>query len=276
MIATARPLVIKAGGKEIVPDGPLPEFVRRVAALVRTGRPIVIVHGGGDEVTERAGALGLPTEKRAGQRITSAPMLEIVLEVLGGRVNARLVGALGVAGVAAVGVSGLSDRLLLVRPAGSPPGSLGFVGEPVRVRPSVLSSLLGRGFVPVVAPLGADASGQAYNVNADLAAGAIARALRADLFLVTDVPGVLAADGHILRTLTVARARELVAEGVARDGMVPKLEAAERALTPGSASWIGDLPALGGDPPTGGTRILPGARPPAPAALGRLARTRGT
>jgi len=237
-------VVVKVGGQEIAHGEPVERLARWTAREVRKGSRLVIVHGGGEEVTERAGALGLPTHKHQGQRITSAPMLEVVLEVLAGRVNTRLVAALQSAGVPAVGLAGTSGRILGVRPAGTPRGSLGFVGEPTVARVGLLRTLLDQGFTPVVAPVGIDARGQVYNVNADLAASALARALRADLYLVTDVPGVLGASGRLLRRLTVAQARRMIGRGVASGGMIPKLEAASYALRAGSLVWIGNLEGL--------------------------------
>ncbi len=191
-----RVAVVKIGGREIAPGASIERLARWTAERVRTGARVVLVHGGGEEVSERAAALGLPTEKRRGLRVTSAPMLEVVLEVLAGRVNARLVARLHASGVSAVGLSGISGRLLTAVPAGSPPGSLGFVGSPRQVRVRLLDSLLDEGFTPVVAPIGIAADGQPLNVNADLAASAIAKALHSDLFLVTDVPGVRGPPGR--------------------------------------------------------------------------------
>lgn len=264
--------VVKLGGRELVDPGSIDRVASWIGARVRAGRPIVVVHGGGDEVTERASALGLPTEKRSGQRVTDAAMLEVVIEVLAGRVNARLVGRLGAHGVPSVGLTGLADRLLLVRPAGAPPGSLGFVGEPVEIRRRLLDPLLAQGITPVIAPIGTDGHGQCYNVNADLAAAAIARSLRADLFLVTDVPGVRDAQGEVLDRLTVAGARRLVRDGIARDGMIPKLEAAEAALSAGSTAWIGDLEGLLAPGRTPGTQLTraPAAAPTSPTSPTRL------
>jgi acetylglutamate kinase len=237
-------VVVKVGGQEIAQGEPIERLARWTAREVRGGARLVIVHGGGEEVTERAEALGLSTEKRQGQRVTSARMLDVVLEVLAGRVNTRLVAALQAAGVPAVGLAGTSGRILGVRPAGSPRGSLGFVGEPTVARVGLLRTLLDQGFTPVVAPVGIDAAGQVYNVNADLAASAIAGALRADLCLVTDVPGVLGASGQLVHKLSATEARRLIGSGVARGGMVPKLEAAAQALRAGSPVWIGNLDGL--------------------------------
>lgn len=263
------PWVVKVGGAELRPGPALGELVLAIGRASRRARPVVVVHGGGEEVTERSRALGLPTTKQRGQRVTDDRTLEVVVEVLAGRVNARLVNALQGAGVPAVGVSGASARLLPVVPR----PALGWVGEPLPARPRLLTTLLREGWTPVVAPLGTDGAA-VYNVNADLAAAAIAGALRADLAIVTDVAGVLDERGAPIPSLSVGDARRLVARGTARDGMVPKLAAAELALVRGAASaWLGPLEGLHQERegPEVGTRVVPGRRssiPVLPSPLG--------
>ncbi|MHB8351760.1 MAG: acetylglutamate kinase [Thermoplasmata archaeon] len=250
----APPLVIKIGGREILPGPALDALCLRLGGYRADGRDLLLVHGGGEEITDRADALGLRTSRLRGQRITSAPMLEIVLEVLAGRINGRLTAALTRAGVPAAGLTGAADGLLRVRPAGDPPGALGFVGTPESVRPRLLHALRAAGFVPVLAPLGIDADGQLYNVNADLAAAAIAAALAGSLWLLTDVPGVRDGSGRVLPELTALQARRQIARGHATGGMIPKLEAAEEALRGGARSvWIGCPEALDRSGPRAGT-----------------------
>ncbi|MGI0053511.1 MAG: acetylglutamate kinase [Thermoplasmata archaeon] len=252
--APTRSVVVKVGGREIRPGPALEALARRIGLYAGRGLAPVLVHGGGEEITDRAEALGLRTSKLAGQRVTSAPMLEIVIEVLAGRINGRLTAALGRAGVGAIGLTGASDGLLAVRPAGDPPGTLGFVGIPDSVRPRALRALRSAGFVPVLAPIGVDRAGQLFNVNADLAAGAVASALGSDLWLLTDVPGVLDRAGRVAHELPPGRARRWLEEGTVTDGMIPKLQAAVRALLEGApAAWIGRPESLGAEGP------LPGA-----------------
>lgn len=256
------PWVVKCGGDELVPGPALGQVALWVARQVRHGRPVVLVHGGGDEVTSRATALGIPTVKREGLRVTTDAVLEVVAEVLAGRVNVRLTNALEGAGVPAVGLTGISARMLLVKPAGAPAGSLGWVGEPRLVHTRLLAKLLEEGLTPVVAPLGSDGAGGVYNVNADLVAAALAGALRARALLVTDVDAVHAADGRSRAELSVADARRLIADGVATDGMVPKLTAALRGLADGAAGvWIGALGGLGDDGPLPGAGTWVGPAP---------------
>jgi acetylglutamate kinase len=257
------PAVLKVGGRELLPGPGLDALVDCVQALRSTGRPLLLVHGGGEEVTDRAEALGLRSTRSRGQRLTSLPMLEVVVEVLAGRINSRLVAALGHEGVDAHGLTGASERMLLVEPAGKPPGSLGWVGTPKSVRARPLLRILEEGVLPVVAPLGIDRAGNLYNVNADLAAAVFAGALHAELWLLTDVEAVRGGEGEPLARLTPAEAAELLRSGAAIDGMIPKLEAAELARRKGARSvWIGSLPGLSpsGPRPASGTHFLPEAR----------------
>lgn len=255
------PWVVKFGGRELSPGPELSRLAAVLASAVAAGVPTVVVHGGGDEISARAEALGLPVERIGGQRVTDPPMLEVVIEVLAGRVNTRLVAALATAGVPALGLTGMSGHLLRVRPL---PG-LGFVGEPTKVRAALLRRLLSEGHTPVLAPIGAGPSGSPYNVNADLAAGAIAGAIRAHLSLVTDVPAVLDREGRPIAELASSRIPALLRDGTARDGMIPKLTAVAAALAAGApTAWIGDLDGLRapGGPRSPGTIVVgPEAEP---------------
>ncbi|MCI4336270.1 MAG: acetylglutamate kinase [Thermoplasmata archaeon] len=265
MSETVVPWVVKVGGDELVPGPALGQLALWTARQVRRGRPLVLVHGGGDEVTARAAALGIATEKRDGLRVTGDEMLEVVAEVLAGRINVRLTNALEGAGVPAVGLTGVSGRMLLVKPAGTASRPLGWVGEPRLVHTRLLTKLLEEGLTPVVAPLGTDGAGGVYNVNGDLAASALGAALHANVYLVTDVEGVRGRDGRSRPELSTTEARRMIAEGSATDGMLPKLGAALRAVGEGaSAVWIGPLSALGeeGPVPGAGTWIGGTARPP--------------
>lgn len=233
-------LVVKIGGREIAPGLGVRAFAAWAGGMVRAGHRLIIVHGGGDEVTALAGRLGIATLKVDGQRVTTPEVMPLVTQVLAGEVNVRLVAALRAAGLSPVGLTGLSGDLLTARVAEE--GRLGQVGEPTRVAPQILGTLLGDGRVPVLAPLAAAPDGGVLNVNADLVAGAIAASLSTELLLVTDVDGVRGADGHAVDRLTTAAAEGLIASGDARDGMVPKLRAALHALAGGASTvWIGRL-----------------------------------
>ena len=219
--------VLKIGGRA-QSDSRLAPAIR--AASVSAG--IVVVHGGGDEVSALQRRLGLTPAFHGGRRVTTAADLEIVRMVLSGTANKRLVSALVSAGVRAVGVSGEDDGLLSARATAR--DTLGEVGEPSHVDTRLLTLLVGAGYVPVVSPLARDGeTGATLNVNGDDAAADIAVALGADeLLLIADVPGVMA-DDAVIPELDVERTVALIENGTARDGMAAKLQAARRAVERG-------------------------------------------
>jgi acetylglutamate kinase len=234
--------VIKIGGRA---QGD-PQLVVQLAAAAGRGESLVIVHGGGDEVSALQRRLGLEPQFRGGRRVTSAEDLELVRMVLSGATNKRLVAQLISAGVRAVGVSG-EDASLLLAHATEP--DLGRVGGAMTAQPTLLAHLWSGGFIPVVSPLGRDADdpqGGGLNVNGDDAAAAIAAAIGADeLLLVADVPGVLGDTGAAIPELDNTAAQALIATGVAKGGMAAKLEAGALALRGGVRRVrIGDLRAI--------------------------------
>lgn len=230
--------VIKVGGREIATGSALATFSRWVASRLAAGERVVVVHGGGDEISALTERLGYATQRVNGERVTTPETMPWVAGVLAGPVNLRLVRALASAGARPVGLSGVSASTLVARVAHG--GRLGLVGEPSAVSPSLLEHLLGGGFLPVVAPLAAGEDGGLLNVNADLVASALATALRATLTVVSDVPGVRDGNGIGLGALTRGEAEELVRSGVVRDGMVPKVRAVLAALDSGvDRAWIG-------------------------------------
>jgi acetylglutamate kinase len=234
--------LVKVGGNEVDDR----EWVARLAAAL-AGREdsVVIVHGGGKEVTELQRALGAEPEWRDGLRVTTPEALRAVSMVLSGVVNKRLVSALVSAGADAVGISGEDAALIAAVPARG--GALGRTGEVAKVDPRILLGLISQGFVPVVSPVSRGPEGEALNVNADDAAAALAIALRARSFLlVSNIPGVLR-DGERLDEVSVAGVEELIGNGVASGGMAPKLRAAARAAAGGVAEVrIGGLELLDG------------------------------
>ncbi len=251
-------LVVKVGGREIAPGEGVKAFARWVSDRAREGRRMVIVHGGGEEVSRRAEALGISTQKVAGQRVTTPETLPILAGVLAGEVNLRLVQHLRAAGVTPMGLSGVSAELVRARVAEG--GALGLVGEPVRVGSGLLWWMLLNGLTPVLAPLALGPRNEVLNVNADAFAAAIASALGSELLLISDVPGVLDKGGVVLPQLTGLETRSLIAEGTVRDGMVPKVRSALRALDKGARGvWIGSLASASGSLAdcTGGTCFSP-------------------
>jgi len=241
--------VIKIGGRA---QGN-PALPSAIAQVVSTGARVVVVHGGGDEVTQLQRQMGVEPTFHNGRRVTTAGDLDVVRMVLSGTVNKRLVGAFASAGVRAVGISGEDGGLLTCRLFGE--GELGAVGEPERVDPSVLLALLAAGFTPVVSPLGRFADGNGCNVNGDDAAAAIAVALSADeLLLVADVQGVLDAQSQRIPHLDGEGMTALIAGGGATGGMIAKLESARLTLERGVARVrIGNFSAIGDS--TAGTTL---------------------
>jgi len=205
---------------------------------------IVVVHGGGDDVSALQRRLGMTPQFQGGRRVTTPEDLDVVRMVLSGTVNKRLAATFVTAGIRAVGLSGEDDGLLRARAIARE--TLGEVGEPTRVDGRLLAVLLSAGFVPVVSPLARDEeTGATLNVNGDDAAAAIAVALGADeLALIADVAGVMA-DGAVIRELDIEQVSALIDNGTARDGMAAKLQAARRAVERGVARVrIGNVAAL--------------------------------
>lgn len=249
MMAATR--VLKIGGR---PQSDV-SLAPRIAQLWRDARrPLVIVHGGGDEVTTLQSALGVESQFAGGRRVTSAADIDIVRMALSGSANKRLVASLLSSGVRALGLSGEDGALLTAVPVD--PQRLGYVGAPHRVNVDLLWHLLDGGYVPVVSPVsrnacvGAERSDSlgdavALNVNGDDAAASMAVALAAaELLLVVDVPGVMS-DGAVIPRLNTATARELITSGTAAGGMRAKLEAALYAVAGGvERVRIGDIASI--------------------------------
>lgn len=238
--------VIKIGGNEMNAPGFLAELARQVAALVNDRTPLVIVHGGGQDIAAMQTRLGLEPVKVDGLRITDAESLAVAQMVLSGHTNKTIVKALLAAGLDAIGLSGIDGGLLRCRQKSHPTVDLGLVGEVTAVRTDVLRCLIDHGAIPVISPISLGEDGQTYNVNADEAAGAIAAALAAQaLDFVSNVPGVLNGRG-LLPCLTPLKAEALIRNGAVTGGMIPKVRTALDALGRGvPAVRIVDLAGLG-------------------------------
>ena len=241
--------VVKIGGNEI--DDP--SWLTRLAAAAAAHEgALVLVHGGGKEVTELQRALGAEPEWRDGLRVTTPEALRAVSMVLSGLVNKRLVSLFVGAGRRAVGVSGEDAGMFRAEPKQG--GRLGHTGEIREVDVSLLETLLGHDILPVVSPVSRGPDGGALNVNADDAATALAVAIGAErLLFVSNIPGVLA-EGATLDEVSTAGVEELIANGTASGGMAPKLRAAAHAASHGVKEVrIGNLEMLAGN--GAGTRI---------------------
>jgi acetylglutamate kinase len=247
---SSRYTVIKVGGNEVDDRN---WTARLAAAVAASPEGVVIVHGGGKEVSDLQRTLGAEPEWREGLRVTTPEALRAVAMVLSGIVNKRLVSTLLSAGLDAAGISGEDGATLQAVPARG--GQMGRTGEITMVRTNLLSTLVMAGVTPVLSPVSRGDDGGPLNVNADDAASAVASALKADRFLlISNVPGVLK-DGVTLTQVTTRELEELIADGTASGGMIPKLRAGMRAAGAGVADVrIGDLGVLSDR--EAGTRII--------------------
>lgn len=239
-------VVIKYGGAAMT-DETLKRSVALDIILMRyVGMQPVVVHGGGPEISRAMEQAGLKPTFVSGFRVTDRETMRIVEMVMVGQINQELVALINSSGGSAVGLSGKDGGLIRARKAGpaaagtlsargiEPQVDLGFVGEIVAVDERVLLALERDGFTPVVAPTGVDEAGVTYNINADLAAGAIAAALQAEkLVFLTDTDGVLDRDGALIPTLSRQRVLQLISDGVISGGMLPKVQACLAALDKG-------------------------------------------
>jgi acetylglutamate kinase len=225
--------VIKYGGAAMTDERLKHTFAKDATILRKIGINIVIVHGGGKEITDTANALGIPTKFVDGQRYTDQKMIDVVLMVLAGMVNKEIVNLINTSGGNATGLCGVDNMLLRARKL-SPNGTdLGLVGEIVSVNVPYLNLLLQNGMMPVIAPIGVGESGQLYNINADLAAGSIASALKAEkLVYLSDTEGVLV-NNRLVSTLTKSESNKLMREGAIFGGMIPKVTSAFNTLEAG-------------------------------------------
>ncbi|HTO05613.1 MAG TPA: acetylglutamate kinase [Myxococcota bacterium] len=229
-------VVVKYGGAAMENDALKASFAKDVTLLRFIGLRPVIVHGGGPQIGELLARLGKKTEFVDGVRVTDEETMEVVEMVLGGQINGEIVSLIGDAGGLAIGLTGKDSGgfLRVTRLLGPGGRDLGRVGNPDRVDVSLIRTLTKDGFIPVIAPVGVDAEGHTYNVNADTAAGAIAEALSAEkLILLTDVEGVLDADKQLIHQMTEGEVRRAIATGTVKGGMIPKLECAVHAMERG-------------------------------------------
>ena len=236
-----------AGGPDgATPGDALASFAEDVVLMRAVGMLPVVVHGGGPQIGELMERLGKVSEFRNGLRVTDADTLDIARMVLVGKVNRDIVSAINVHGPIAVGLSGEDANLITAAPRHA---DLGFVGNVSVVDPTMLERLLAEGLIPVVATIGADESGQAYNINADTVAGALAEALQAEkLIFLTDIEGlrVVADDPTtVIHQASAAVIDQIVRDGGVQGGMIPKVEACANAVRAG----------------VGGAHILDGREP---------------
>ncbi len=230
-------VVVKFGGNAMVEPALSAMFAQDVVLLRSVGLRPVVVHGGGPQIGALLKRLGKSTEFVDGLRVTDAETLDVARMVLVGKVGRDIVGAINVHGAFAVGVSGEDGGLITAAPAGK---ALGFVGDVASVQPGILERLLAERMIPVVSTIGADASGQAYNINADTVAGALAGALGAEKAIyLTDVAGLLTDSddpSSIVPHATVKDLEAMVANRTISGGMIPKVRACIDAVNSGAGS----------------------------------------
>jgi acetylglutamate kinase len=237
-------VVVKYGGHAMGQEQAARDFARDIVLLEQTAINPVVVHGGGPQIEAMLKKLGIKSEFAGGLRITDEKTVEIVEMVLAGSINKQIVGYINAAGGKAIGLCGKDGNMVqarkVTRTVVDPDSNiekvidLGFVGDPEKVDRTILDQVMGREMIPVLAPLATSATGGTFNVNADTFAGAIAGALKAKrLLLLTDVPGVLDKEKNLIPELSVADARELIADGTIAGGMIPKVETCIYALDQG-------------------------------------------
>ncbi len=224
--------VIKYGGAAMEEESLKKEFAKDVALLKYVGINPVVVHGGGPMIGRLLKDLQIPTRFVDGLRVTDEKTLQVAEMVLSGSVNKEIVKNINDMGGKAIGLSGKDGRLLVARQVEGK--DIGLVGEIVSVDVAIIKDISRHGYIPVIAPIADGVDGKAYNINADTAAGSIAAALSAEKFiLLTDVAGVLDADGKLISSLKLSGIEGLIGKGVVTGGMIPKVTCCTDALKAG-------------------------------------------
>lgn len=230
--------VIKLGGSTMADTALMDTFARDLVLLKLVGINPVVVHGGGPQISAALDKLNIKTEFVDGVRVTDAATMECVEMILGGQINQAIVTRINQNGGNAVGITGKDGGLIKARKfrskqadSNKPALDFGQVGEVVRIERKILDVMLGSGFIPIIAPIGYDEQGGSYNINADLAAGAVAAALQANkLILLTDTAGVLDEQGQPFAVLSSPQVKELIGKGEIHGGMLPKIDCALAAV----------------------------------------------
>jgi acetylglutamate kinase len=243
-----RAVVVKYGG-HAMEGGVSEHFAQDIVLMKMTGIDPIVVHGGGPQIGAMLSKLAIPTTFVDGLRVTDEAAIEVVEMVLAGSINKQIVSGINAAGGRAVGISGKDGNLVIARKLERyklDPATLerklvdlGFVGEPERINPEVLRTIINSDLIPVIAPIGVGRKGETFNINADTVAGSVAGAMTAArLLLLTDVEGVLDRDGKLIPRLSVAEARALIANGTISGGMMPKIETAIEAVEAGVSAAV--------------------------------------
>ena len=241
--------VVKYGGHAMGDAELAGIFARDIALMKQVGINPIVVHGGGPQIANMLDRLKVKSQFVEGLRITDKETVEVVEMVLAGTINKQIVSTINQVGGMAIGVSGKDANLIeaskLRRTKRDPESNierildLGFVGEPRYVNPQVLESLEQAGMIPVVAPIGVGPNGETYNINADTAAGAVASAVGATrLLMLTDVTGVLDANGELIPELSPETTRDMIDQGTIAGGMIPKVQTCLKAVDDGADASV--------------------------------------
>ncbi|HVP83733.1 MAG TPA: acetylglutamate kinase [Rhizomicrobium sp.] len=231
-------IIVKYGG-HAMEGGVSQHFAQDIVLMKQTGIDPVVVHGGGPQIGSMLKKLNIASSFVDGLRVTDAAAVDVVEMVLTGSINKQIVSGINAAGGKAVGLSGKDGNLIVARKIdhvakNGEKVDLGFVGQPEKISPNILRTIIASDLIPVIAPIGVGEKGETYNINADTVAGAVAGAMTAErLILLTDVEGVLDKEGKLIPKLTVADARALIADGTISGGMIPKIETAIDAVVSG-------------------------------------------
>ena len=227
-------VVVKYGGNAMENPAQATSFARDITLMKLVGIHPVVVHGGGPQIGQHLERLGIASRFVNGLRVTDAETMDVVEMMLGGRVNKALVSAINQQGGRAVGLTGKDGGLIRARKLDSDGEDIGQVGEVASIDPEVVTHLEAGGFIPVIAPVGVGEDGAAYNINADTVAGKIASVLKAEkLMLLSNIRGVLDADGNLLTGLDTHEVDALIDDGTIYGGMLPKIGCALDAVRSG-------------------------------------------
>ena len=230
-------IVVKYGGSAMTDPALATTFAEDIVLLRSVGMRPVVVHGGGPQIGHHLEKLGKETRFQDGLRVTDSETLDIVRMILVGKIGRDIVGAINVHGAYAVGLSGEDGGMITAEPFDE---SLGLVGRIVSVQPGIIERLLAENMIPVISTIGSDRAGQAYNINADTVAGALAAALHAEkVIYLTDVPGLLEDPSDpdtLIRRTSVGKVEKMLKTSAISTGMIPKLQACIDAVRGGTAS----------------------------------------
>jgi len=231
--------VVKYGGNAMGDDDMIDSFARDIVLMKAVGMDPVVVHGGGPQIGRHLEKLGKKSEFIEGMRVTDGETMDVVEMMLGGLVNKAVVNAIAKQGGRAVGLTGKDGGLIRARKLLVKNQDIGQVGEVESIDPRIIDNLESGGFIPVIAPIGVGAEGEAYNINADLVAGKLASVLQAEkLILLTNVQGLMDKQNQVLTGLTVAQVEALIADGTVYGGMLPKVTCALDAVRSGVKSSV--------------------------------------